>query len=102
MHLGPGGETWIDAGGAEEIKSDEGLRKQLVPEMEWEVGISCAEACYEVIFEGADGTFGGIASVYAGRNKLEVDGFTGHVGLENAGGFVVEFLKFGFKASGFE
>ena len=75
-----------------QIECDEGLWQQLVPKMEWDVWISGAEACNEVIFEGANHTFSGVAAVDAGRNELVVYRFAGHVGLEYAGSFVVELL----------
>ena len=39
--------------------------------MEGEVWISCAEACNEVVFEGADCPFGIVAAMYAWGYKLK-------------------------------
>jgi hypothetical protein len=70
--------------------------------MEGEVLVGGAESGDEVVFEGADSTFGGVSSVDVGRDELEVDLLLGHVGFEGGGGFVVESLELRFEATGAE
>jgi hypothetical protein len=78
VDLGVGGQEGVDAGLAEQIEGDEGLREETVPEVEREVAVGAAKAGDEVIFKRADGTFGGVATVDVGRSKLEVNLFTVH------------------------
>ena len=61
--------------------------------MKGEIGICGAEAGNEVILEGTNGAFGGIAAVHMGRNQLEVDVFSAHELFENVRGFVVKTLQ---------
>jgi hypothetical protein len=68
--------------------------------VEGKVFVDATEASNEVIFEGADGTFCGIAAMDAGRYQLEVNIFFRHVILEDLGTFIVEALELGAKASG--
>ena len=44
-----------------------------VPELEWKSGVCAAEDGDEVIFESADGSFGGVAAMAAGWGQLEID-----------------------------
>jgi len=48
-----------------------------------------------VVFERANGTFGGIASVYVGQDQLIVNLFGGEVVLEGRRSFIVETLELG-------
>jgi hypothetical protein len=43
--------------------------------VEREVFVNAAKASNEVILEGADGAFGGIASVDSGRGELKINFF---------------------------
>jgi hypothetical protein len=43
--------------------------------MEWEIFVDSAEGGDEVILEGSNGTFSGVASVHSRRGQLEVDAF---------------------------
>ena len=68
-------EARVDAGAAEEVEGDERLGEEFVPEGEGEVGVGAAEAGDKVVFEGADGAFGGVVAVDVWRSQLEVDVF---------------------------
>jgi hypothetical protein len=39
---------------------------ETAPEVEWKEWIGGAETCNEMVFEGADGPFGGVAAMNAG------------------------------------
>jgi hypothetical protein len=52
--------------------------------------IDAAKASNKMIFECPNRPFGGIASVNARRDKLEVDVFGLHVVLECLGAFIVK------------
>ena len=71
----------------------DGLGKQAIPEVERKGGVGAAEASNEMVFEGADGAFGGITTMNMGRRELEVNGVVGHEALESGRGFVVEALE---------
>ena len=46
------------------------MREEAVPEMDGEIGCGGAKARDKMVFEGADGAFGGVAAVGVGWNKL--------------------------------
>ena len=70
--------------------------------MKGEVFVGAAETSDEMVFERADGAFGGIATVEVWRGKLIVDGLCLEELLEGGGCFVVQLLKYGFEATGGE
>ena len=70
--------------------------------MEWEILVDTAETGNEMVFERADGAFGGIATVHAGRDELKVDIGVVQKLLECRRAFVVEAVEFGSEASGDE
>jgi hypothetical protein len=57
--------------------------------------VHAAEAGNEVVFECADGAFGGVATVDAGRRKLEIDVFLAEELFQGVGAFIVEALEAG-------
>ena len=61
--------------------------------MEWEVGVNAAESGNEMVFEGADGSLSGIATVDSRWDKLIVDCLSSEEVLEDGGAFVVEALE---------
>ena len=63
--------------------------------MERKSFIGTAEATNEVVFEGVDGTFGGIAVVDVRGDKLKINLLLMHELLENVGLFIVEALEVG-------
>ena len=60
--------------------------------MKGEIAIHAAEASNEMIFEGADCTFGCIAAVYIWRYKLVVNTFIDHELLKGIRAFIVKSL----------
>ena len=60
--------------------------------MEGKVWVGAAESGNEVVFEYADGAFGGIASVDLRWCELVIDVFCGEELLEGNRGFVVESM----------
>jgi hypothetical protein len=60
--------------------------------VDWKVFVDTAKGGNEVVFPGADGAFGGIATMYVGRHELKLDIFRHHVFLECPGAFVIESL----------
>jgi hypothetical protein len=73
MQVGPRRQLWVEAGAAQQVEGDDGLLNETIPEMEGKVFVNTAQTSNEVIFEGADGAFRGVASVCAGGNQLIVD-----------------------------
>jgi hypothetical protein len=93
--LGIGGELGVDAGCPQEVKGDDRLGNEFIPQVHWECRVSGGQTGYEVIFEGAYGTFCGVGSVYAWGYKLILDILCIHISFQNGGEFVVHSLKFG-------
>ena len=57
------------------------MRKKAVPEVEGEGAVGGAETGDEVIFEGANGSLGGVAAMDVGWDELEVDLLGSHEGF---------------------
>jgi hypothetical protein len=62
--------------------------------VEGKVFVNTAEASDEVVLEGADSAFGGVAAMGAGRYQLVVDLLVDEEGLECGGAFIVKACKF--------
>ena len=52
---------WVDSGYLDQVKSDEGLEKNLIPETQGKIGINTTDFCNEIIFPSANGVLGSIA-----------------------------------------
>ena len=70
--------------------------------MHWELWVSAAKASDEVIFEGPNGSFSGIAAMDIGWGKLIVNTLGLHELLKGCGGFIVQTLELGAEAGGAE
>ena len=68
----PSGEEGSDGGQAEKVEVEFGLREEFVPQVVWEVGRDASKDAEEVCFEGADGTFGYVASMDVGGTSWYV------------------------------
>ena len=90
-----GRELGIEAGTAEKIEGGFRLWQESIPQEKGKIGVCGTEACDEVVFEGADGTFGSVATVHARGDQLVVCLFLGHEGLEQGGAFIIEGVEFG-------
>jgi hypothetical protein len=74
------------------------LRDEAIPQVEWEAFVEAAEGSDEVIFEGADRAFGGVATMGARGNQFESDILVVHVFFEHGRALVVKALKIGMAA----
>jgi hypothetical protein len=61
--------------------------------MKGEVFVNAAEASNEMIFEGPNGAFRGIATMHARRSKLEVNILIAEELFEGKGAFIVQALE---------
>ena len=100
VHLCVGGEFRIDAGTAEQIQCDFRLGEKLVPQMKWKVLVDAAKSGNEVILEGADRAFGGIAAMHAGWNELKIDVGVAQERLERGGSLVIEAVQLWMQTGG--
>ena len=66
---------------------------KLVPEVEREVFVGAAEPGNKMVFECANGSFGGVSSVDMWWHELEGDLLIMEELFENFGGFVIEALQ---------
>jgi hypothetical protein len=86
-------ESWVLM---RDVKGDDRLGNEFIPQVHWECRISSGQTGYEIVFEGAYGTFCGVGPVYAWGYQLILDIFCIHISLQrNGGAFVVHSLKFG-------
>jgi hypothetical protein len=59
------------------------------------VFVNAGETSDEMVLERANGSFGSVASMTAGRDKLEINALVHHEVLQDLGSFVVEALELG-------
>ena len=90
-----GGNNWVRARGAEKIESEDFLWDETVPFLGWEVGVTRGQSRAEVILEGANCTFGGVAEMGIRGGELEVDIVFAEGALHSAGTFVVKDVESG-------
>ena len=95
IKLGPGRELRVEAGATEQIQGEDSLGDEAIPQVEGKELVHTAETSNEVIFERADGAFGGVSTVDAGRRKLEVDVFRMEKLLQGLSAFIVKALEAG-------
>ena len=76
----------------EEVQSQGALWNEAVPEVNRKVGVGAAEPGNEMVFVGADGSFGGVAAMVIRRDKLEVNAFRSHVGFQDVRAFIIKAL----------
>jgi hypothetical protein len=76
------------------------LGYQAIPEMEGEVLVNATQSSNKLVFEGSDGTFGGIVAMDSRWHKLEVDVFLAQKLFQGFGTFIVKALEAGLKAGG--
>ena len=79
----------------EQIESEECLGDETVPFLGWEVGVTRGHSSTEVILEGMNCTFGGVAAMCIWGDKLEVDIVFAEGALNIAGAFVVKDVESG-------
>ena len=95
VYGGVGGKAWVRTRGTEQIKSEDCLWDDTVPFLGWEVGVTRGQSSAEVIIEGANCTFGGVAAMRIWGDKLEVDIVFAEGALHSAGAFVVKDVDSG-------
>ena len=93
IELGPSRQFGIEPRGAEQIESENCLRKQQAPMVERKVGVTATEAGNEVVLEGLNGAFCGIPAVDVGRSELVGNIFILKESFERAGAFIVKGLQ---------
>ncbi len=96
--MGEGGELRVETRTAHQVQREFGLGEKLVPQVEWKVLVDAAQAGDEMIFERADGTFRSVASMKAGRDKLEINVGCAEKAFQSSGAFVVQAMELGAQA----
>jgi len=66
--------------------------------VERKILVNTAQPCNEVIFERANSTLGGVATMGTWRDELIVDSFSGQEIFEGLRTFIIETLELGTKA----
>ena len=93
VDLGPGGQLGVDLGTSHEVERQRCLVDEAIPQVKREVAVCAAQSCDEMIFEGLDGAFGGIGTMDAGENLLEIDPLVDHIFSECFRALVVKALE---------
>ena len=68
-----GGKAWVHARGTDQIESEDCLRDETVTLLGWEVGVTRGQSSADMILEGANCMFGGVAAMGIWGDKLKVD-----------------------------
>ena len=90
-----GGKAWVRARGAEQIEGEDCLGDETVSFLGWEFGVTRGQSSAEMILEGANCTFRGVAAMVIWGDKLEVDIVFVEGALHSAGAFFVENVESG-------
>ena len=90
-----GGKAWVSARGTEQIESEDCLGDETFPLLGWEVGVTRGQSSAEVILEGVNCTFGGVAAMGIWGDKLEFDIVFAEGALHSSGEFVVKDVESG-------
>ena len=90
-----GGKAWVCVREKEQIESEDCLGDETVPFLGWEVGVIRGQSSAEVIIEGVNCMFGGVAEIGILGDKLEVDIVFVEGVLHSAGAFVVKDVDSG-------
>jgi len=92
----------VEARSSENVAGDLCLFGEVVPQLEGEVRIGCAETTDEVILKCLNGTLCRVCSVIVGFDELDLSAPGGHEGLDCGRGLIVSDGESGFEAMGFE
>ena len=86
----------------EQVQSNEGLGKKLIPKAQGKRGIIAAEGCNEMIFPSATGTFSSITAMGSRGCELKSYYVVRHELLEQVRGFIVYLFELWIKYTGSE
>ena len=90
-----GGKAWVYALISEEVESDDVLGNKMILFLGGEFRVARGDSGAEMIFEDADRTFGGVATVGVQRTELEVNVVLAEGFLHGVGAPVVEDVESG-------
>jgi hypothetical protein len=93
VELGPSRQFGVEPRGAEQIESENRLGKQQAPMEERKVGVTATKAGNEMVFEGLNCAFCGIATVDVGGSELVGNILLLEEGFEGGGALIVESLE---------
>ena len=77
-----------------EVQCQLGLREEAIPKVKGKVLASATKASNEMVFKGADATFGSIAAMDMWQDQLEIHILSHQKFFEGLGCFIVQMLKF--------
>ena len=63
--------------------------ERLIPKSQWKFIVHAAPSRNEVVFAGADGSFGRVGAMFMWRDELVIDFLVAHVFFENVACFVI-------------
>ena len=90
-----GERAWVCAGISEEVEIYQDLGYETIPLLEGKVGTTRSESGAKMIFECADRTFGGVASVGVQGNKLKFNVVLAKVFMHGVGELFVKNVESG-------
>ena len=83
------GDVRVYARPAEDIAGDDGLGSEMVPKLQWKMGVSSAETTDEVILECLDGSFGCVDTMIVRFDELDRSVVSSHVVCDGCCGLVI-------------
>ena len=92
---GMGGEGRMNTRRPKKIEGQGCLWKEAIPFRQRKKGVNSAEGGNKMIFEGANGTFGGVDTVLLRGNTLENDSVLAEGVFERLRAFIVQNVEFG-------
>ena len=85
-----------DARAPKDVACDDGLLRQMIPKLKWEIGVSGAKAADKMVFECLNGPFGGIDAMVVRLDELGRAILLLHECLDGRGGLIVRDIENGF------
>ena len=92
VEVGLHGQSWIEAGGAEEVQGSSGLGEKVTPKVEWEQFVGATDDRHKMVLEGLNSALGSVAAVIVGWYELKVNPFLTEIAFEPGQSFVVQAL----------
>lgn len=87
-----------DARAPKDVACDDGLMRQMIPQLKWEIWISGAKAADKMVFERLYRSFGGVDAMVVWLDELGHAILLLHECLDGRGGLIVCDVENGFVA----
>ena len=85
-----------DARAPKDVACDDGLLRQMIPQLKWEIWISGAKAANKMVFERLNRSFGGVDAMVVRFDELDRAFVLLHECFDGCSGLIVGDIEDGF------